>query len=419
MQGLFRQEALTAQRQDDAGGILLIRPLRYHFYVLLAMLVALSIGSLLAFGSYTGRTTVYGELIPDKGLLHLYPADQAAVAQRLVNEGERVDAGQPLLLLSGDWHTESFGEVHAAVMAEIDHMLISLRDDQRRLEQRTELERRMLQDTINALESEHGALQAQIRQQRAQVELSEQALERAETLAHSGHIARTEVELQTQRLLDQRLRLSGLERELVALQREQNTQAQRLAELSLHRAGDAAELERRLAQTRQELIHVQGSRSLVIRAPEAGTVAAVLAEPGQTVGPAQPLISILPADARLQAHLYVPSSAIGFLQPGDQVRLRYHAFPHQKFGQHRATIRSLSRAPLPRGTSASPGDDGGQPGLPIYRLIAELEREHILAYGRPEPLQAGMSLEASVLRDTRRLYQWVLEPLYSIRGWVQ
>jgi len=39
-----------------------------------------------------------------------------------------------------------------------------------------------------------------------------------------------------------------------------------------------------------------------------------------------------------------------------------------------------------------------------------------MAYGQAEPLRAGMGVEADLLLDTRPLYQWLLEPIYSLRG---
>ena len=40
----------------------------------------------------------------------------------------------------------------------------------------------------------------------------------------------------------------------------------------------------------------------------------------------------------------------------------------------------------------------------------------VRAYGRQYPLQSGMELDANIELDRRRLYQWVLDPLYSVRG---
>ncbi|MDN7919179.1 hypothetical protein QZM99_13895 [Burkholderia gladioli] len=39
-----------------------------------------------------------------------------------------------------------------------------------------------------------------------------------------------------------------------------------------------------------------------------------------------------------------------------------------------------------------------------------------MAYGKPRPLQAGMTVQADILQERRRLYEWVLEPLYSVTG---
>jgi membrane fusion protein len=36
--------------------------------------------------------------------------------------------------------------------------------------------------------------------------------------------------------------------------------------------------------------------------------------------------------------------------------------------------------------------------------------------GRPEPLQASMQVDASVLLEKRPLYQWLVQPLYDHRG---
>ena len=39
-----------------------------------------------------------------------------------------------------------------------------------------------------------------------------------------------------------------------------------------------------------------------------------------------------------------------------------------------------------------------------------------MAYGKAQPLKAGMTIEADVLLDKRRLYEWVLEPVFGFAG---
>lgn len=61
------------------------------------------------------------------------------------------------------------------------------------------------------------------------------------------------------------------------------------------------------------------------------------------------LVSPLPGDGRLEAELLVSSRAIGFIEPGDRVLLRYQAYPYQKFGHHLGEVARISRSALSPG----------------------------------------------------------------------
>ncbi|MBK8322512.1 MAG: HlyD family efflux transporter periplasmic adaptor subunit [Betaproteobacteria bacterium] len=151
-----------------------------------------------------------------------------------------------------------------------------------------------------------------------------------------------------------------------------------------------------------------------VEAPASGFVAAVLVEPGQPVASGTPLLTVLPEGSPLEAHLHAPSRAIGFVRAGQEVRLRYPAFPFQKFGSHRGRVVSVSRS------AHAPGDLGFAPPdgsrEPLYRIKVSLDSQDVIAYGRPEPLQAGMQVEADVLLDRRTLIEWLFDPLVSLAG---
>jgi len=151
-----------------------------------------------------------------------------------------------------------------------------------------------------------------------------------------------------------------------------------------------------------------------VTAPAAGTVAAILVEPGQVVGTGASLLTLLPDGSPLQAHLFAPSRAVGFIRAGQEVLLRYPAFPFQKFGSHRARVLSVSQSALaPAELGFAPPDGSREP---LYRVKVALESQTVSAYGRAEPLQAGMQVEADVFLDRRRLVEWVFEPLFSLAG---
>jgi membrane fusion protein len=153
-----------------------------------------------------------------------------------------------------------------------------------------------------------------------------------------------------------------------------------------------------------------------VTAPESGIVTAVLADFGHAVDPGKPLLSLVPKDAMLQANLYAPSKAIGFVKPGDSVLLRYQAYPYQKFGHGKGIVASVSRTALPANDIANLGTGNQTRVEPLYLITVNLESQSVSAYDKLQPLQAGMLLEADVRQESRRLYEWVLEPLYSVTG---
>ena len=166
-----------------------------------------------------------------------------------------------------------------------------------------------------------------------------------------------------------------------------------------------------------------------IRAPQGGLLTAVHATPGQRVSPTSSLASIAPAHARLQAELYAPVGAIGFLRPQQAVQLRYEALPHPQFGPYSGRVLQVSRAPMagselaalsPATKEAGAGAAGltGGPNAaePLYRITVALDQQSVAAYGQAQALSPGMQLEADVLLDRRRLIEWLFEPVLGIAG---
>ena len=123
--------------------------------------------------------------------------------------------------------------------------------------------------------------------------------------------------------------------------------------------------------------------------------------------------------ARTEARMFCPSRAVGFLQPGQRVLLRYQAYPYQKFGHYDGVLENISRSAI--NPSALPSQLTGLTSLfgssePVYSITVSLKSQTITAYGAPVALQAGMLLEADVVIERRRLVEWVLDPLYTLTG---
>lgn len=173
-----------------------------------------------------------------------------------------------------------------------------------------------------------------------------------------------------------------------------------------------AAIERSISTLNQNITESESRRNIVITAPHDGTATAILAEQGQNAGTANPLLSILPAGAELRAQLLVPSSAVGFVETGQTVAIRYQAFPYQRFGSQRGRIAEIAK------TLITPKDADLPVTLQeaVYRVTVVLDKQSVQAYRQEIPLQSGMLLDADIWLDHRRLIDWIFEPLYSIAG---
>ena len=156
---------------------------------------------------------------------------------------------------------------------------------------------------------------------------------------------------------------------------------------------------------------------MIVRAPQDGVLSAVLAEPGQAVSPSSALASLVPRGAVLQAQLYAPSSAVGFVRPGQAVRLRLEAFPYQKFGPLEGRVLQVSRTPLAAGELLSQPLAGAlpkRPGEALFRITVAIDDTSAAHW--PQALAAGMRLQADVLLERRRLIEWLFEPLFGLHS---
>lgn len=188
--------------------------------------------------------------------------------------------------------------------------------------------------------------------------------------------------------------------------------AARLAKLPHDLELTRAQLQAQAAGLTQQRAQLEGRRGYELRAPKAGRITALQASLGQAVDPTKPLMTLTPEGGGLRAELYVPSRAIGFVAPGQRVRLLYDAFPYQKFGPAWGEVREVSATVLApqEVTAAVPVQE------PVYRVTARLDAQTMRAFGAETPLQPGMALTADVILEERSFAEWLLEPLLALRA---
>ncbi len=412
---LFRDEALQARQGNWLGRVQLIRPLTLDLVTVVVLLIAAAIVAFLSLAQYTRKTTVDGALLPDRGLIRLVPSETATVIERRVQEGQTVQAGDVLFVLALE-RPRLLAQGQADVRRSLSERQRSLQDAVRQQDglmaaQLATLDRRLL-----ALDAERAGADRELALQQQRLTLAQQALTRLEALRNEQFISEAQVLNKKEELLGLQAQLQALTRQRAALGREQAQLEGDRRSLPLLTRSAQGGLERDLAELTRETAEQDSERQVIVRAPQAGTVSAVLAEPGQSVSPASALASLVPQGAQLQAQLYAPSSAVGFVQPGQAVRLRLEAFPYQKYGHLEGRVTQVSRSPVGPAELAAQtlaGLNAGRSGEAMFRITVALDDAQAAHW--TQPLTAGMRLQADVLLERRRLIEWLFEPLFGLR----
>jgi len=453
---LFRPEVMAASSSQWMGAIRLAQPISVSVIATAAVLIAAALIAYITVGSVTKKAHIAGVIVPLEGQLSIAAPNAGILLHSHVQEGDVVTAGQTLFTLSTE-RQNSQGELSALVAQQLASRLDSLAAEQRlRQSQHAEKKIALIQRLANlAVEQQQLDQELQLGQRRQQ--LAQQSLGKYETLQRDGFVSAAQTQQKQEDLLDLSTRLSSLQRNKTQLQSNQLALKAELDTLSTSLATDLAQMDRAIASLKQESAENANRQSVRITAMQAGTITAVTNHSGQSISSGQILASLIPlgstqdtenqtsktkqatlakeseSDSKhksagsnvLEAHLYAPSRTAGFVRPGQQVLIRYAAFPYQKFGLHTGIVTDVSRTPfapaeLPQHiastilSNSQQSINGFNSNESLYRIKVSLQEQDIQVYGQAQGLKPGMTLEADVLQDRRKIWEWALEPLLAV-----
>ncbi len=457
---LFRREVQEAQSAQWMGTVRLSRPLSFSVVTAVAVLLAASFGSLSVWGEVNRKARLSGILVPIQGSLNITAAQAGVIAERRVREGDTVAAGDVLLIINAERQSlvgpeGLVGDTAALVAQQIESRRQALVAERNFRELQARQREQVLTDRLRTLDAQLRTSEDELLGQRHRVKLSEKTFERHQALAREGFISEAQAQARQEELIDARNREQGLQRARLGLQQDRQALLGERQALAAQLQTELSQLNRSLASAEQEAAENSARKTTVVLAPQpfgigAGgdedpsdsatapraakaryRVTGLNLQVGQFVQAGQSLATLVPVTASktgapadstqtLEAQLFAPSRTVGFVALGQRVYLRYAAYPYQKFGLHGGRISAISATPfaahelppnLSRQVSAQAGSEEA-----LYRINVQLDHQVVRAYGKDYLLKAGLTLDADVLQDRRRIWEWVLEPVLALRA---
>lgn len=407
---LFRKEAMQQENQPLEGSLLIAASPRATVLTLIAFVFSLCTIAFLCLGEFNRKANVQGYLSPDKGLVKVFPQVMGTVLERRVEEGMSVRKGQVLAVISTERGSLQVRDANGEAIRYLKERQESLESELSSQLNLDVLRKAAIVSRSASLADELKQLESAIQTFKLRMRNASRESDRFEGLKESGFVASTELYRQQDNLMELRGRLQVLERDRISLLGRQQALDTEIARGDLDSRSKQETLKRRIIELDQQRAEYQTNNEIVVAAPADGIVTTILIQPGQQTRRDAPLLSIIPQGALMEARLLVPSHAIGFITPGQDVALRYAAFPYQRFGHYRGVVDSIAR------TLLLPGDVDLPTPLtsPAYLVTVALEEQSVTAYEQEFPLQAGMSLDGDVLLDRRSILQWMFDPLLSL-----
>lgn len=411
MKSLFREQVLTQQSQRMQGEISLVQvPALAWLTGLIAFIVVCSLIFLLS-GSYSRKTMVFGVLQPQQGVIRVQTSQQGMVQQLLVQEGERVEAGQPLLELTMQHFSSEHSELNASLQQELVSILANLEQHKQQEIDRQRIRMQEVAERIASAQQQLNQIEQQQKTFQQRLELNQHLVEQISQLSGTGFISNLELSRQQDTLLSLQQQEQVLQSQQLTLQEQLKQQQSLQQQLPLDHQATLGQLDNQISELRNQRTRLQHEQRSVINAPKAGVVSGILPRQGHFMNAGSIVLSLLPEGAELEAIVYVPTRAISFIETGQEVRLRFHAFPYERFGVQQGQVHEISQTVL------LPDEvTDMQLTEPSYRVRVRLSEQQILAYNRELPLRAGMTLDGDIITERRSLLQWLFDPIYSLKG---
>ena len=411
--------------------------------VLVGMLALLVLWSLI--GRLDIVAVAEGKLVPQSYLKIVQPADAGIVKEILVREGETVQPGQVLMRMD-------------TLITEADAKSIEADWQRKRLTLRridAELSGLAFSREAGDPPMLAGEIEAQCRANRNAIEAA-LAEERSRLVKAKAELASAQqVQAKLNEILphyhDQdkaydKLMKDGFAGTLMAsdkkrqrIEKEQELKSQvhliesarasivqsekKLAQLdsdyrrSLHaERNDAQSAYDKLTQEmakqahRKELLELKASQASVVKDLATHTA-------GTVVQPGTVLLTLVPMDETLCAEVWVSNEDIGFVRQGLPVKLKFAAFPFQKYGMAEGTVEHVSADAADGNTGGAALSDkthGKNPPL-VYKALVALKAMRLEMDSDKFVLGAGMQTSAEIMLGSRTVAEYLLSPIR--RAW--
>ncbi len=376
-----------------------------------------------------------GRLVPSTYSKIVQPAESGIVREILVKDGDAVTAGQVLVRLDPTLASAD----SRSVAGDVELRRLALRRIDAELAGRTlelgtaedaslflqvqaqgSARRQSYLDSLSQEASQRDRIAAELRaatetlnKLTATAPLVQQQADAYDKLVKDGFFSPLAVQDKRREAINLQQDLKSQSETVAGLKAQIAAQDKKIANLSSqyrsHLQNERVETQAQLAKLEQEATKQSYRQAMLeLRAPQAGIVKDLATTTiGAVVAPGTVLLTIVPKDEPLMAEVRIGHSDIGFVEPGQAVKLKLAAYPFQKYGMLEGTVKTIAADV----SSASASDAKPAPIDLGFKAIVALNTQQLTARGQPFVLNPGMQVIAEIRQGERTVMDYLLSPV--------
>lgn len=405
----YRIEVMTRHRGAE-GELLIGIPNPWKISVLIGavfIILLLSVGFLMP---YSQRQTVSGWLVPTGGLVQVSARYGGVVETANGADGQHVTSGQTLARLRLSANT-NFGDAGNLIEAATTAQLLAQQRSAHAAEQKLQIDRAELLNRVALLQAQRVQAVKNIKLYEDAENLTKNSLDRILSLSDKGYVSKQALDNAKTNYLSSQQNVLGGNQAILGIDQQIADARSQIAAMPQLVAQAKADAAVSMASAQSTLEQARAAHQYSLISPVNGQITAASIAPGQEFSTGQIAYTIVPENEPLEIQLFVPSSAVGLIKPGDDVALHYRAFPYEKYGAASGKVISVSKSIIPPGTDMPKGIDVTEG---VFKVRVRPDKLSVSLSGEKIPLKVGMVVDADVIVAKQAAIAWLLQPVFSI-----
>ncbi|MFZ2890611.1 HlyD family type I secretion periplasmic adaptor subunit [Sulfuricurvum sp.] len=393
------------------------------------------------FGKLDIVATAEGRLIPKSYVKIVQPAEGGVIKEILVHEGQSVQKGDVLMrmdgtaMLSDTRSVEGEMRLRSLQLRRIDAELGSgtlakssedpedlyLQTQQQYAAHRQAYHDAQAQEMQVLKKTEHdlSAAQEVLSKLEQTLPMYRRNAESFKKLADSGYISRIEADDKEREKIEKEQDYHAQKATVAGLSSAVEASRKRLAQLS---SNDKSQLENERSDTQSQykrLVQEWGknvykSSLLELKAPQSGIIKDLATHTqGSVVSPGTVLMSLVPYDDPLQAEVMIKNEDVGFVHPGQKVKVKLVAYPFQKYGMIEGKVVHVGADAI-QSTTPPPSTSQSEPSqgmVMTYKALIRLNVQELEVDTKRLKLTPGMQTIAEIHLGRRTVMEYLLSPV--------